>query len=284
MLDLTSDEEKKMYDFIDNTELNAKINWAEHRNAFYTNEELISNEFYNKRLIILNRLINAFKIEIENNLCKSGIDKISFLKRHLKKATEYKNQWANISNKFSDKDLDSDSKKPYLMHNLVSLMTVVEFLEENLKEYNTQQKSKEKETSKILVNSYFNLLVNIDTESCFNVLKGNFIDENTTKRTFNSLFNPKGIVEKISWIGSLPELSRFVFLLHSDYADYGHKSVCSDDKNKYEIASNCFTHNGKRIDATKLAKNNRAVENIERSNLLLRALKHLQRPMPTTSK
>ncbi|MEO8852587.1 MAG: hypothetical protein ABI359_02355 [Ginsengibacter sp.] len=274
MLDLRSDEEKNFYDFIDNTNDNG-IRKIDRHTQLYPTENILTEQFNNDRELKLKDLVSSFKIEIENNLCKSGIDKTAFLNRHSQKATKYKNQWVEIANRFSDTTIGLDSTKPYIMQNVVSLLMVVQFLEENLMEDNIPE---------LPINSYFNLLTNIDTESCYNVLKGNFINENTTKKNFNSLFDKKGVTEKISWKGSLPELARFIFLLHSDYLKDNHKLVCSEGQHKYKTASICFTHKGKDIDADRLEKNNRLIENKERSRLLYKALKHLQKPIPTTSK
>lgn len=275
MLDLESDEEKKFYDFIDNTNDNGIRKRESHIEYIYPAEDMLSEQFNNDRELKLKSLLSSFKIEIENNFCKSGIDKTAFLNRHLQKATKYKNQWVEIANKFSDTAFSLDFTKPYIMQNVVFLIMVVQFLEENIMKDNTPE---------LPINPYFKLLTNIDTESCFNVLKGNFINENTTKKNFNSLFDKKGVTEKISWKGSLPELARFIFLLHSDYLKDNHKSVCSEGQHKYKTASICFVHNGKDIDADRLEKNNRLIENKERSRLLYKALKHLQKPMPTTLK
>ncbi|WP_288097678.1 hypothetical protein, partial [Hydrotalea sp.] len=74
------------------------------------------------------------------------------------------------------------------------------------------------EEDAIPIQNYFELLANVDTESCYNVLRNNnFINKATTKNVFNSLFNIKGgVKEKISWEGDLNELARFISLLQLD--------------------------------------------------------------------
>ncbi len=142
------------------------------------------------------------------------------------------------------------------------------------------------EEDAIPIQNYFELLANVDTESCYNVLrKNNFINSDTTKKVFNSLFNTKGgVKEKISWTGSLNELARFIFLLHNNNKEKESEAVCKRKKGIYEIACKCFSHNGNAIDTGVLRNNNRDVKDEERYKILIKAIAHLKKPEATTRK
>jgi hypothetical protein len=131
----------------------------------------------------------------------------------------------------------------------------------------------------------FKLLVKVFTTDCYNTLLNNyFINTTTGKRDFERIFKGGTRIKKIDWIGTLPELSRFVFFLHNNHIEDGNIAVCEKNKNTYLIASICFSHNGKEINPKQLANNNRKLDSNTRTKYLINAVKHLKKPSPGTSK
>lgn len=129
----------------------------------------------------------------------------------------------------------------------------------------------------------FELIANISTIDCFNSLvKNKFITKTSDYRVFDKIFSAKKVETRIDWIGTLPELARFVFLLHNGDKSSEMPPVCVKNKKVWIIASQCLTLDGNEIVPSAIQNNNRELKNIKRKESLINAIKHLQKPKPTT--
>lgn len=130
----------------------------------------------------------------------------------------------------------------------------------------------------------YKLIDNISTKDCFSHLKKNsFIDNETMLKDFDNLFREKES-KQINWIGSLPELARFIYLLHNNYLKEEIVACCEYTKDFFKIGSECFTLNNQPITKSQLQNNNREITDKNKMNKLKIALNYLQNLKLTTLK
>jgi hypothetical protein len=157
----------------------------------------------------------------------------------------------------------------------ISYLRFLAFLELEQSSHNNQLK---KNTIK------YKLIDNISTKDCFLHLKKNsFIDNDTMLKDFDNLFREKES-KQINWIGSLPELARFIYLLHNDYLKEEIVACCEYTKDLFTIGSECFTLNNQPITKLQLQNNNREITDKTKMNKLKIGLNYLQNPKSTTLK
>jgi|GEM_PF-4254755 hypothetical protein len=137
-------------------------------------------------------------------------------------------------------------------------------------------------TDKATAPGSFELLNNVNTTDCYNTLVNhNFIKTGTAKDDFKKIFEGGNILNKVDWIGTMQELSRFIYFLHTNTDE--NVAVCKDIK-WHIVTCKCFTHLGKEIKVKVIRNNNRELKPVARRKHLLNAVKHLDSPKPLHKK
>jgi len=153
----------------------------------------------------LSKLLKAYEREIRDKLSSLPVlDKIDFLDSHLQEAKKYKKQWSSDYKKYSNNHRLPNWNISSTFQNLSFIYRLIKTLEKNKRNFISNSKNKLSEipgkSDKISklpgsmnkkmqteIIKGFELLANVDTESCYNVLKNNFIENTNLKKSFNFL-------------------------------------------------------------------------------------------------